>query len=162
MKIWERKWGKHLEKAFSFLRRRRKWRRKKRKFLGDGKCHDDRHTHSNFEEGTRIVDSELAIIIIFPKTLKSWASVYRQVWECWSGKHINVGIGDKADLWTYGLVITNTLWIEYMVFSQRKKINCWHWKRIVIAKSDYFTSEIMVMCIMKAEFCLSINMGYAQ
>ena len=60
-----------MEKAFSFLRRRRKWRQKKRKFLGDGKCHDDRHTHSNFEEGTRIVDSELAIIIIFPKTMKS-------------------------------------------------------------------------------------------
>ena len=28
-------------------------------------------THSNFEEGTRILDSELAIIIIFPKTMKS-------------------------------------------------------------------------------------------
>ena len=104
-----------------FSSEEKKMETEKRKFLGEGKCHDDRHTHSNFEEGTRIVDSELAIIIIFPKTLKSWASVYRQVWECWSGKHINVGIGDKADLWTYGLVITNTLWIEYMVFFSEKK-----------------------------------------
>ena len=66
---------KKMRKTFGegifFSSEEKKMETEKRKFLGEGKCHDDRHTHSNFEEGTRIVDSELAIIIIFPKTMKS-------------------------------------------------------------------------------------------